>query len=300
VTRSAELTVARRISLLACAVVGMTLAFGCRGDQATLVDRMHEARRLAAEMRVQLSMAADASNRAVMADTHEASTAFVGEAELATRALQKDAAALEPLLKSLRFSRELEALGDFEARFVDYQELDRKILKLAVENTNLKAQALSFGAANQAATSFRDALRPLAADAALEDRWRVEALVSQAVLAVREIQVLYAPHIAEHDDATMTRLEKEMADLDATARDALKSLDEAAPPKAAGALTAARSALDRLRATTAQIVELSRRNTNVISLDLALRQRPPLAAACDERLRNIQDALAKEGYQVTR
>jgi hypothetical protein len=45
------------------------------------------------------------------------------------------------------------------SRFAEYRVLDRKILDLAVENTNLKAQRLALGPAQEAADAFRDALK---------------------------------------------------------------------------------------------------------------------------------------------
>jgi hypothetical protein len=46
----------------------------------------------------------------------------------------------------------------------------------------------------------------------------------------------------------------------------------------------------------AQIIALSRRNTNVRSLALSLNQKRPLTTACEETLHALQDALAKHGY----
>ena len=86
-----------------------------------------------------------------------------------------------------------------------YRELDRHILDLAVENTNLKAQRLSFGPAQDAATSFRDALEAVVPAGGASDTWRVKALVATAVASVREIQVLQAPHIADRRRRAMTR-----------------------------------------------------------------------------------------------
>ena len=58
------------------------------------------------------------------------------------------------------------------------------------------------------------------------DRLRVKALAATAVAAVREIQALQAPHIAESDDAAMTRIEARMAAAERVARDQLKMLAE--------------------------------------------------------------------------
>jgi hypothetical protein len=283
----------------ACIVALLALVFGCR-EPATLLTQLDDARAMAADLRIQFNQSADASNRAVMADTDEASIAFAGESRVATALVEKDLTALAPLLHALALPRESGILEDFRGHFSEYGELDRKVLSLAVENTNLKAQALSFGPARQAADRFRDALAPVASRASPKDQCRAAALVAQAVEAVQEIQVLYGPHIAEHDDAAMTKMEAEMATHEADARSSLKSLERLAPPSAGSSLAAGRAALDELKGITAKLVELSRRNTNVLSLDLALRKKPALAVICDQRLSALERALADEGSKATR
>jgi hypothetical protein len=278
----------------------ITLAFGCQGGQPTFLTRLDEARRLAADLHVQFKEAADASNRAVMADTDEASMAFASDAEKTVQLIESDVAALAPQLRTLGFPNEIQFLEEFGTHFAEYRTLDREILALAVENTNLKAQRLSFGAARQAADGLRDSLSAIAVSVPPNDHCRVEGLVAKATLAVREIQVIQAPHIAESDGAAMTRMEKEMTDLDGVARDTIKALAAVVPPSAGPLLDTALLALDHFKDISGQIVTLSRRNSNVRSLDLSLRTKPPLAAACDDSLRALQDALAAEGSKATR
>ena len=127
---------------------------------APVLTQLLEARQLAADLRLQFNKAADASNRAVMADTDEASSAAAREAEEVTGAIQRDAQALQPILQELAYADEIRLLHEFDGRFDEYRTLDRTILGLAVENTNLKAQRLSFGPAREAADAFRDSSRP--------------------------------------------------------------------------------------------------------------------------------------------
>ena len=129
-----------------------------------------EAHRLASHLRVQFTQAADASNRAVMADTDEASSAAAREAEQATQAVEHDVDALQPILEHLGVSRRDWLLDTFKARFAEYRALDADILPLAVENTNIKAQRLSFGPAQDAANAFRQSLEAAARSAAREER----------------------------------------------------------------------------------------------------------------------------------
>ncbi len=258
---------------------------------------LDEARRLAADVRVQFSKAADASNRAVMADTDVASVANAHEAEQATLLVEHDIAVLGPLLNGLGISSEVQVVDRFKKQFADYRAVDKTILELAVENTNLKAQQLSFGPARDAADHFKSALAQVLPSLSASERCRAGGLAAGAVLNVRELQTLYAPHIASPDDAAMTGMEQEINALEVKTASALSDLKNLVEPSA---LSAAQSALDQLKAVDAQIVALSRKNTNVRSLDLALRVKPPLATACDDTLRVLQSELANEGSKATR
>jgi hypothetical protein len=284
--------------LLRSALVSLWLGTGCHAPRSFLVE-LDEARETAADLRVQFTQATDASNRAVMADTDEASIAFAHEAQAATQRVANDQAALTVLLHGLNYPKELEALAEFNAGLTAYEKLDREILALAVENTNLKAQRLAFGPGREAADAFRAALESSLGEVTPKEQCKAEAIVNGAVLAVREIQVLQPPHIAEPNDDAMTRLESEMGARKTAARAALGELAALVKPNSPP-LAAATAALDRFDGLGTQIVTLSRRNTNVLSLDLALRAKPPLTAACNEGLRHLQDALTAEGSKATR
>jgi hypothetical protein len=276
------------------------VAAGCTGNLETALQRLLEARALSSDLLVQFTKTADAGNRAVMADSDEASMAYAREAEEAMQAVQKDVNALAPILTALRYSDETGLLQDFGRQFAEYRTLNQEILGLAVENTNLKAQRLSFGASQQAADAFRGALDAVRRSATGADKLRAEAAAATAVAAVREIQVLQAPHIAEADDAAMTRMEKQMASSEASARLELKALAGFAPPGTRPQLMAAAAALDRFMGVNGEIVGLSRRNSEVRSLALSLGQKRMLSAQCEDTLRALQDALAKRSFSGTR
>ena len=279
--------------------VAVALAACTTPPLETSIQRLVDANKLAADLLVQFSKAGDAANRAVMADTDETSVVFAGEAEQATQAVEKDSAALKSLLTSLRYSNELRLLDEFDKRFAEYRALDRSVLDLAVENTNLKAQRLSFGPAREAADAFGASLDTVV-PATQSDAWRVKALAATAVAAIREIQALQAPHIAESDDAAMTRTEERMTASARVARDQLTMLAGATAPASRTQLAAASAALDRFLDLNTQLITLSRRNTNVRSLALSLGQKRMLTAACEDSLRALQDALAKRGFSATR
>jgi hypothetical protein len=263
------------------------------------LEELAKARGLAADLEVRFTKAADASNRAVMADTDAASVEFAREAETAKQNVQKDIETLRPLLGELKFTDESQLLQQFVDRYAKYTALDQTILELAVENTNLKAQRLSFGPGQAAADSFEAALHGIQPGSA-KDEWQIKSLVADAIASVREIQVLQAPHIADPDDSAMTRIEQRMASSEAAARGALKGLAPLVQPASREKLSAASAALDSFMAINAQLTSLSRRNTNVRSLALSLNQKPALTAACEKTLHDLRDALAKRGYHAGR
>jgi hypothetical protein len=276
----------------------VVLVFGCRSGSVFV--ELDQARTLAAELRVQLNKTNDASNRAVMADTDEASISAAREAQAATRSINQGVAKLETLLSQAAFRDELRTLEVFRTHWAKYQALDEKVLALAVENTNLKAQRLSFGPARQAADEFKDALLNVAASGTAKDHCRTSELATNAILGVREIQVLQAPHIAEIEDAKMADLEKKMADLETSTRKALAELTPLTTATARPALDKAVAAFESFKEASTQILALSRKNTNVRSLDLALREKPALMTGCDESLRALQQGLAGQLSKATR
>src|SRR5215831_18841785 len=114
--------------------VATTLGCGREDVNATL-EKVSRARELAADLTVQFTMSSDAANRAVMADTDEASTEFAKESRDSTAAVQKDVDLLRSTLKTLGYEPEDKLLTEFATNFGEYRRLDDSVLGLAVENT---------------------------------------------------------------------------------------------------------------------------------------------------------------------
>ena len=253
------------------------------------------------DLHVQFTKAADAANRAVMADTDEASVTFAREAEQATQARPEGHRRAGADAEGPRLLGRSRLLQEFVSRFAEYRELDRRILDLAVQNTNLKAQRLSFGPAQEAADAFRDAAQGRGASGSREG-----SLASRGARrdgrgdGARDSGAAGAAHCRRRrrrDDADGAG----DGDLGGSrARAALKALAPLIAPASRPRLAAATAALDRFMALNAEIIALSRRNTNVRSLALSLDQKRDLTAACEERLQALQAALAKRGYPAGR
>jgi len=281
------------LSLSLClAISGM---IGC--DVQTPLHEISEARRLAADLAAQFAKASDASNLAVLAGLDEPAQKYSGEARQRAATVEKDIAALREILQRRDFGDELRLVDAFRTHFAEYRAVDNDILDLAVENTNLKAQRLLFGASEEAVNAMAQALAKMPGGD-VKEAWQMKALAASAVGSAREIEALQAPHIAEADDAAMAKIEARMSAAETAARHELAMLARHAG--AASQVAAATKALDRLMEVNSQIIHLSRRNSNVRSVALSLNQKRALVAACEEDLQALQTALSKRGFVGTR
>jgi hypothetical protein len=229
--------------------------------------------RIVSDMRADLYAAAQSEKSAVLAETDQASQEY---AAAAVSSVNRVARGLEQLQQADGAdAREAALLRDVADSFALYRTVDTEVLALAVQNTNLKAQALSFGQAAAALADLERALAPLGDNA-------------QALRALAEtlrIQSLHAPHIMEKTGVRMDALERDMAQAGKAAKTALNALPES-PEKAA-----ALAAFARHGKITAEITRLSRQNTNVLSLALSLEHKTKVLSACAEALRALEEHL---------
>lgn len=263
------------------------LAASACGKPALL--RVIDARHLASDALVQFEKASAATNRSVMAQTDAESNQLALEARQARTSVERDVESLRPLLQSLGFTEESTRLKEFEQSFAEYVRLDDTILGLAVENTNIKARALAFGPAFAAADAVNDALTKAVPPSSTN--WRAKALAFEAIAAVRELQVLLAPHIEEPTEPAMDKLEARMTATASRASTALAAVKGAVTPDGRTAAAEAESDFGRFLELNKQILDLSRRNTNVRSLALVMEQKGQHMSACEKGLQALADAL---------
>jgi hypothetical protein len=288
-----------RAPIVTAAILAGAVIVSCTSPR-TMLTQLVEARSAAAELHVRFTQAADASNRAVMADTDASAAAAAGEARTARGSVERQADSLNRLLQSLGYGDDLLALGRVRACFQEYRQLDDEILPLSVENTNVKAQRLSFGPAQEAADAFRRSLEAAVSTRIAGEAWHSQALASQAIGAVLRVQVLQAPHIAEADLAAMMQMEEEMSKLETDARSIIAELRHALPASAAPHLSAATGALDRFTTINKELIALSRRNSDVRSLALSLGRKRTVTAQCEADLKSLDEILNRHAFTATR
>jgi len=265
---------------------------GCRGEPALL--RQMKKVGLVNDIQHELLESVDAEKSAVLATTDEESKAFADESRESSAKIDELRAKLAELIDVDPVRDERGKLAVFDATWKELQGIDDRLLKLAVANTNLKAARLL------AHEGFATLDRFIAAAdtmmASTDDVASVRAL-SAASTAFARIQSLLFAHIPEKSDAEMTALEARIRTLGETVGAQLKAGSASLPASAAKA-DAAQAWADYQR-TEAEVIRLSRENSNVISFDVSTHEKRTATQACLDALAGLRDSI-QGGPHATR
>jgi hypothetical protein len=254
-----------------------------------------------ARMRVNLLKSVEAEKMAVMADTDESSRVNSIESQKAADALEKDRLELGLLIRKDPIDREMKLFQEFDLCWRDFRKIDQVLLDFAVKNTNIKAAHLSFVKGSEVVKEFEKALYHLISSqpSAKEDP-QVDRLVFEALAAGIKIHYLHAPHIAAANDEQMDNIEKDLRQNEAIISKALTRLTLLIPEKKQASLQKAKTAYGELSKVTAQVIDLSRQNTNIKSFELSLGRKRKITAQCDEILKSLEEAVRNRSFKATR
>jgi hypothetical protein len=250
---------------------------------------------LVAQMRLDLTSESEAEKSAVLAVTDKDSGIFADQARAATDKVGKEGAELGDLTSAVGTRAEKELLARFSKDFNELKLIDKELLALAVENTNLKAYALAFGPSADALQKMDVALSAIASNAAgSTESGKIISYALGAQIAALHIQSLLAPHIAEENDKKMDELEAVMNNDDAQVRKYLAGLASISKSRGDTGLRAAAEDYSVFSGIRKHILSLSRENTNVRSLTMSLGQKRKALVLCQDELAAIQQAIGEE------
>ncbi len=250
---------------------------------------------LVGRMQLDLVSASEAEKSAVLAITDQESQTFADRARASTADVERERLELEGLLSKDGTQAEKDLLAEFSQRFTRLEGVDDQLLGLAVQNTNLKAYALTYGPSMTALDEMSAALsRLVAASADGPDAKKVTSLASGAEIGALRIQALLPSHIAEASDQRMDELEARMTQEDAQVRSDLDGLHALPKLRGNADLELAASRYARFREIESRVLELSRQNTNVRSLSISLNQKRKAMLDCHDVLSELEDAIRKE------
>jgi hypothetical protein len=252
-------------------------------------------------MRINFLKSVEMEKNAVMAQTDEESQVFADQWLAASAAVEQDQKQLNSLIDAAPMQDERNLVIEFNNCWTELRKLDQVILQLAVQNTNLKAASLSREKGAEAMRRFEhaleDAMRPYLG---AQKEGRAARLLCHAMTSALKIYNLHSFHIAEASDEKMDQIEMQMK---AEENEAFKSLDELAGiagKKSRQALLQAKAAFTEFMEVTAEVIKLSRQNSNVKSLELSLGRKRKVAAQCDEILVAFQEVVQNRIFKATK
>jgi hypothetical protein len=229
----------------------------------------------------------DAEKSAVLATSDEESRAFAKEATDLNAEIDRLRGKLRELVTVDARSVEVEKLNSFDGAWKELQQIDARLLGLAVANTNLKAARLLSRDGDSALSRFVDALTEL--QSGLNDADLLRTLARAEVAGLRSQSALFA-HIPSADAAEMTRLEQRVQQLGEEVERALTSVRDSGKVDAQQ-LAAAAAAWGEYRKLSAEVVRLSRENSNVISFDVSVHDKRLATKACLNALTELSAAV---------
>jgi hypothetical protein len=282
----------------------LTLSANCQGpalDLKDVVGILSKKLNLLSRMHINLLRSVEAEKKAVMAETDEESQTFADQSLKASDLVERDRREIGRLVDKDHSDQELKLVQEFDGCWADFRKTDRVLLDFAVQNTNLKATRLSFGPAAEAVNRFENALNRLISNNPTNQADdRIPKLACRALTAGLKIHYLQAPHIAAADDRQMDKIEAAINQHRQEINESLGTLKALVPPGKQEAFQEAKSALHELMKVTAQLIDLSRQNTNIKSFELSLGRKRKISAQCGEILVSLEEAVKAREFKATR
>jgi hypothetical protein len=192
-------------------------------------------------------------------------------------------------------------IAAFDTCWAEFTQLNDEVIDLTKLSSNLKAQKISTLQFASEAEIFQQKLRTLIAQDLLDKKPGFLSVYSyEAITAIFQIFAMHKAHIDEASDAEMDRIERDMNASAATVDQSLQALRGLPEVADSEALRGAQESYGRLLELNAEIVRLSRQNTNVKSLALSLGRKTLVSATCQESLSELQSAIDARQSRATK
>lgn len=253
------------------------------------------------QMRINLHKSVEMEKSAVMALTDEESQDYASQSLASSEAVEQDLTQIQSLIDATNLQDENKFVGEFKNCWVEFRKLDQVILDLAVQNTNLKAAFLSRGKGAETMQRFEQALKDLirlSSQTPREDR--TARIAWHAIAACGKILNMHNSHIAEMTDEKMDQIDIEIKMAE---KEVLLSLEELLgfiDKENQQTLLQAKMAFSEFMEVTTQVQDLSRKNSNVKSLELSIGNKRKISAQCAEVLAAFQNAVKNRPFKSSK
>lgn len=256
---------------------------------------------LISAMRVHLLEAIEAEKNAVLAITDEASEAFAAQARQASADVEVSRKEIESMIHQEKRPRETEMINEFNACWLQFRQMDDTILNLAIQNSNIKAQQLSSTQVAQEIHRFEESLnRLMLQNTSEKQRNETLTLSYETLIASLKIFALQKTHIEVLDDLEMDKIEQKIKSYDESARKALGALRTIDGLGDNEDLKNAEGAYEQFMNLTAEVLKLSRMNTNLKSAELSLGKNRLISSQCQDDLATLQETVQTVQFKSTK
>ena len=268
-----------------------------RADRNPLAQIEFKAKRIAIvnTMRLALAATSEEQNCAVLSTNELDSKTFVHRARLESAAFERGRLELADLILKRGDETETALAHRVDQAFREFQSINDQLSDLTIQSSNRKAYALAFGPTMNLLQALDVELSRLCmanGNSPSERNMEVLKLVSDARLSVLRIQVLLIPHIAEASDQKMDEFETRMAEEDQKIQQGLVSLGLLLSGRASIAtITSLHAEFEELKS---QIIKLSRENSGIRSVAIALNEKRKAMLACQDALASLEKAITAE------
>jgi hypothetical protein len=250
-------------------------------------------------LRIHLLKSVEMEKNAVMALTNKESLDFADQSRAASATVEQNLKILRSLIDAVPLQDEKKLVGEFANCWMELGKLDLVILDIAVQNTNLKAAHLSKEKGAASLQHFEQALEKIAPSfAGTANESRGTRLVCQAMTAALKMYTLHSPHIAEANDAIMGQIEMQMKTEENKTSNALDELAGIIGEENRDSVVQAKTAFADFLDVTAKVIELSRQNSNIKSLELSLGKKRTISVQCDEVLATFQEVVQSRNFKA--
>ncbi len=269
-------------------VLLLALLYGMKYHSVDVFGNSLKKDEILSRMRIDMLRSIELEKAAVMAITDKESENFAKESLKAADATEQDLHELDALTGS---DDEKKLRGEFHNCWEECRTIDKSLLDFAVQNTNLKAARLSYTKGADAARRFEHAISNLTG---IFDDVRTSKLIYRAVTALLKIHNLQAPHINASDDKQMDDIEAVMKTEENQVKESMKALSDIEDGRGRASIDEAEAAFAEFMKVNAEVIRLSRLNTNIKSAELSLGRKRKAVAQCEEILTSMQEAARNE------
>lgn len=289
------LTVILMTSILVVAIVAVNRLERVNSQNRNLVDRTILKSKLTSDLQVHMLAALRTQKNSILSPDDEHSKEFAAMSRASMVVAHTIFDRLNGLILQDHVEAQVvavEALGD---ALNAYEKVNEEVLGFSVQNTNVKARKLLAAdvrrQANILAAYFQKWFAavasknpPNAAEVA-----RLDAIYKLHT-ALLELIPAAAKHIEASDDDEMGALEKKMAEIQEQLQNGLSAAAGGDPTSQVEPL----AAMADLKSALAELIKLSRANTNNRSVAITLSGSKVTADDCGKRIDEVDDLLSKE------